>query len=318
MGEVDIAELLRRYSLRVTPQRRAILQAFRGAADEHLSADEVLSRASAAVPELGRGTVYATLAEFAELGVLGAVGNPEPIRYETDVAPHDHFACRLCLRLFDVDLGGRETLRRALTGYTIESVAVRADGVCGECHAYVRGLSDGVAQITETAAMTEQMLETLACSRVQSPVGELGVVASPTGIVHLAFEDGADFDAVNRRARSRRGPAAARDRLGPCAQSLERLFAGSQAPIADTIDWQLLSDAQAATLAAVQRIPYGQPRSYDRLRSALDPYAIGHLMGANPVPLLVPCHRVSCGSDRPDVYVGGVGNLHVLHALESR
>ena len=81
----DIADLLREHNLRVTPQRRAILQAFRGAVDEHLSADEVISRASVAVPEIGRGTVYATLAEFAELGVLGSVGNPEPIRYETNV-----------------------------------------------------------------------------------------------------------------------------------------------------------------------------------------------------------------------------------------
>ena len=87
VSENDIADLLRRNSLRVTPQRRAILQAFRGASDEHLSADEVISRASVAVPEIGRGTVYATLAEFAELGVLGSVGNPEPIRYETNVVP---------------------------------------------------------------------------------------------------------------------------------------------------------------------------------------------------------------------------------------
>src|SRR6202000_1829465 len=129
MTSDDVAGLLRRHQLRVTPQRRAILHAFRGTPDEHLSAEEVLSRASQAVPEIGRGTVYATLAEFAELGVLGAVGNPEPIRYETNVAPHDHFRCRLCLRLFDVALGDRETRHRPLEGYTIESIAVQAEGV---------------------------------------------------------------------------------------------------------------------------------------------------------------------------------------------
>jgi Fe2+ or Zn2+ uptake regulation protein/O6-methylguanine-DNA--protein-cysteine methyltransferase len=317
MSEADVAELLRRQGLRVTPQRRAILQAFRGAADEHLSADEVLSRASIVVPELGRGTVYATLAEFAELGVLGAVGNPEPIRYETNVAPHDHFSCRRCMRLFDVDLGGRGTLKRPLDGYTIESVAVRADGICAECHAYVGGLQDGIAQITDTAVMTAQMLDTLACSRIQSPLGDLGLVASPVGVVHLAFEDGADFEAISERARSRRGPSAARRRLGACAESLEHLFAGTPAPVADAIDWRLLADAQADTLAAVQRIPYAGSCSYDRLASALDPYAIGHLIGANPLPVLVPCHRVSCGGDRPEAYVGGIANLHVLQALEA-
>jgi Fe2+ or Zn2+ uptake regulation protein/O6-methylguanine-DNA--protein-cysteine methyltransferase len=314
----DIAELLRQHNLRVTPQRRAILQAFRGAVDEHLSADEVISRASVAVPEIGRGTVYATLAEFAELGVLGSVGNPEPIRYETNVAAHDHFRCRLCLRLFDVELGGRETQSRPLDGYTIESIAVQAEGVCADCHAYVRGLSDGAAEITSTELMTAEMLNGLACSRIQSPVGELGVVASAEGIVHVAFGDHADFGNVSDRARSRRGPAAARGRLNVCSVTLEAYFAGSHASGADAIDWRLLSDAKARTLTAVQQIPYDQPNSYNRLASELDAYGIGRLMGANPVPLLVPCHRVSCGSDRPEVYVGGVANLHVLQALESR
>jgi Fe2+ or Zn2+ uptake regulation protein len=225
VSQFDIAELLRRHNLRVTPQRRAILQAFHGAADEHLSADEVISRASVAVPEIGRGTVYATLAEFAELGVLASVGHPEPIRYETNIAPHDHFRCRLCMRLFDVNLGGDELARRPLDTYTIESA---------------------------------------------------------------------------------------------CAESLERYFGGSQAPASDMIDRRLLSDAQANTLTSVQQIPYAQPCSYSRLASDLDPYAIGHLMGSNPVPLLVPCHRVSCGSDRPQAYVGGADNLHVLQALEAR
>ncbi len=313
----DIADLLREHNLRVTPQRRAILQAFRGAVDEHLSADEVISRASVAVPEIGRGTVYATLAEFAELGVLGAVGNPEPIRYETNVTPHDHFRCRLCLRLFDVELGGRQTRRQPLDGYTIESVAVHAEGVCADCHAYVRGLSDGAAEISSTELMTTDMLRGLACARIPSPVGELGVAASPTGVVHVAFEGHADFANLSERTRSRRGPAAARGRLSACLETFVGYFEGSHTPPPDVIDWRLLSDAKARTLRAVQHIPYDQLSSYNRLASELDAYGIGHLMGANPVPLLVPCHRVSCGSDRPEVYVGGLVNLHTLQALEA-
>ncbi len=313
----DTAELLHQHNLRVTPQRRAILQAFRGAIDEHLSADEVIARASVSVPEIGRGTVYATLAEFAELGVLGAVGNPEPIRYETNVEPHDHFRCRLCLRLFDVELGGRETRRQSLHGYTIESIAIQAEGVCADCDAYVRGLHDGAVEISSAELMTADMLDGLACSRLQSPVGELGLVASAEGIVHVAFEDHADFENVTKRARSRRGPAVARTRLHALSESLGGYFAGSHAPVLDAIDWRLLSDAKARTLAAVQQIPYDQKNSYNRLASELDAYAIGHLMGANPLPLLVPCHRVSRGSDRPEVYVGGLANLHTLQALEA-
>ena len=100
----DPAEALRARGLRVTPQRRAILGAFSDRPEEHLSADEIHARAAAVVPEIGRGTVYATLAELTELGLLAAFGAAEPVRYETNTADHAHFRCRLCLRLFDVDL----------------------------------------------------------------------------------------------------------------------------------------------------------------------------------------------------------------------
>ena len=114
--EQDPGELLRARGLRVTPQRRAILGAFSRDAAEHLSADEIHARAAAVVPELGRGTVYATLAELTELGLLAARGSPEPVRYETNTEPHQHFRCRLCLRLFDVELADPHHLARSARG----------------------------------------------------------------------------------------------------------------------------------------------------------------------------------------------------------
>src|ERR1700759_3878074 len=177
MTSDDVAGLLRRPRLRVTPQRRAILHAFRGTADEPLAAEEVMSRASQAVPEIGRGTVYATLAELAELGLLGSVGNPEPVRYEMNVTPHDHFRCRLCLRLFDIELGGRELEMRPLAGYAIEAVAVHAEGICAQCHDYERGLGDGAARMMDQATLTDELVERLTCLRVESPVGELALGA---------------------------------------------------------------------------------------------------------------------------------------------
>ena len=136
----DAVARLRRHRLRVTPQRRAILESFRGTVDEHLSAEEVLSRASVAVPAIGRGTVYAALNELTELGLLSSVGHAESIRYETNVRAHDHFHCRVCLRMFDVDLGGAEMPADRPAGYRVESVAVRADGVCPVCRSAGRTL----------------------------------------------------------------------------------------------------------------------------------------------------------------------------------
>jgi Fur family transcriptional regulator, stress-responsive regulator len=312
----DAAQLLRRHELRVTPQRRAILNAFSGTADEHLSAEEVLSRAAAAVPEIGRGTVYATLAELAELGLLASVGSSEPVRYEINTGAHDHFRCRLCLRLFDIDLGGRALEHRRVAGYEIDSVAVRAEGLCAQCRAYERGLGDGARQIKERATLSDDQLSQLSCLRMASPVGDLAVAASEDGICRIAFDDHADFENMGRRARSRRGSSAARERAQALDATFAGYFGGSRARAENLIDWSLLPAESAVVLRGVQEIPYAEPRSYHLLMGALSAYDCGVVIGANPVPLLVPCHRVSRGSVRLQSYVGGLERLQFLQKLE--
>src|ERR1700759_3173985 len=158
----DPGELLRRHSLRVTPQRRAILGAFAGGSTEHLAAEEVHARALRDVPELGRGTVYATLAELNELGILGAVGAPEPVRYETNVAPHHHFRCRLCLRLFDVEIDPPSPAGLEKAGYTVELITAPAEGVCVECRLYENGLEDGARAMIDGRLVDDAALAGLA------------------------------------------------------------------------------------------------------------------------------------------------------------
>ena len=317
MTSDDVAGLLRRHRLRVTPQRRAILHAFRGTTDEHLSAEEVLSRASQAVPEIGRGTVYATLAELAELGLLGSVGNPEPVRYETNVEPHDHFRCRLCLRLFDVELGGRDLESHSLPGYSIDAVVVYAEGTCAQCHEYERGVIDGARGVIERPTLSDELIGELTCLRVESPVGELALGASSEGVVRVAFEDHADFESLSRRAKSRRGSVAGRDRLAALSAGFMGYWGGGRDALEDLIDWHLLDDDAAELLRSVQAIPYAEPISYNRIMAGLSAYDCGAVIGADPMPLLIPCHRVSRGVNRLDAYVGGLDRLHFLQDLES-
>jgi Fe2+ or Zn2+ uptake regulation protein/O6-methylguanine-DNA--protein-cysteine methyltransferase len=317
MTSDDVAGMLRHHRLRVTPQRRAILNAFRGTPDEHLSAEEVLSRASQAVPEIGRGTVYATLAELAELGLLGSVGNPEPVRYETNVEAHDHFRCRLCLRLFDVELGGRDLEARTLAGYSIEAVAVRAEGICAQCHDYERGVVDGARLVLERPTISEDTVAQLSCVRVASPLGELALGASSDGIVRVAYEDHADFDLLSTRAKGRRGSIAGRDRVTALNTAFTGYFGGGRDAMTDLIDWHLVPDDTAQLLRAAQKIPYAEPLSYDRIMAAVSAYDCGVAVGTDPVPLLVPCHRVSQGSHRLEAYVGGPERLRFLQKLES-
>ncbi|MFZ0041653.1 MAG: transcriptional repressor [Solirubrobacteraceae bacterium] len=316
MRSEQAARVLRDQDLRVTPQRRAILESFWGASDEHLSAEEVLSRASAVVPEIGRGTVYAALAELTELGVLASVGSSEPARYEINVTRHDHFRCRLCLRLFDVELGGAELAERRLDGYAVESVIVRAEGVCAACTDYGRGLHDGAAEILERPAIDGETLTRCSCAAIQTPVGKLALAATADGVVRIAFEDHADFGALIERARSRRGAVQARQRVRGLAGRLDGYFRGEQRMGADYLDWEVSGGVPAGLLQRVQNVPYAASRSYERLQAELTPYDCGLALGCNPLPILIPCHRVTRGSERPETYVGGSARLHVLHNLE--
>lgn len=316
MPSEEAAQLLRRHQLRVTPQRRAILSAFSGARDEHLSAEEVLSRASAAVPEIGRGTVYATLAELAEVGLLASVGTAEPIRFEVNLGPHDHFRCRLCLRLFDVEFGGRELESRELPGYVVEAVAVRAEGLCAQCREYERGLIKGARQITARPTLSDAQIGELSCLRVASPLGDLAVAASADGICRVAFDDHADFASLGLRARTRRGSGGARGRAKALGTTFAGYFGGGRDRAPDLVDWGLLPAETAAVLRRVQEIPYAEPRSYHLMMEGLSAFDCGVAIGGNPVPLLVPCHRVSRGSVRLEAYVGGLERLRVLQRLE--
>jgi AraC family transcriptional regulator of adaptative response/methylated-DNA-[protein]-cysteine methyltransferase len=239
------------------------------------------------------------------------------VRYETNLDPHDHFHCRLCLRLFDVELGGRELVDRPLPGYAIETVAVRADGICAECRDYERGLSAGAAHVRRRPTVDESAAGELTSTTVETPLGMLALAASAGGVARIAFEDHADFPLLAERARSRRGPVAGRRRATQVASTLARYFDGFRGSGQDEVDWRFCTPPTVTALMSVHEIPYGEPRSYERLEGGLSAFDCGYAMGSNPLALLIPCHRVTRGSHRPDVYVGGPRRLHIVQELEA-
>ena len=89
---------------------------------------------------------------------------------------------------------------------------------------------------------------------------------------------------------------------------LEEYFAGIRREFDLPLDLSGLEPATRAVLAALQAIPYGTTVTYGELArrsgTGLPPRAIGSVMGGNPVPLLVPCHRVVAG-DGLGGYSGG-------------
>jgi Fe2+ or Zn2+ uptake regulation protein/O6-methylguanine-DNA--protein-cysteine methyltransferase len=315
----DPGETLREHGLRSTPQRRAILTAFEGGPAEHLSADEVHARASQLQPDLGRGTVYATLAELTELGLLGAIGAPEPVRYEINATPHDHFRCRVCLRHFDVDPAPRDAPPATPAGFTVERVETRLEGVCAECAQYAAGLSSGARAIAKDPPLAGLLDRPgVAYASTDGPLGPLQLAASPDGLVRIAFEHHADFAELQARSGRRRGGQTAREHLRTAIEELARFFAGELTRFASPVDWAAFPPRLAEALRAAAGIPFAGRRSYAELGLGQPARELGRSYGTNPVPLLVACHRVTRGVELPDAYVGGLERRRWLEAHELR
>ena len=289
------------------------------ASAEHLSADEVHARASQLHPDLGRGTVYATLAELTELGLLGAIGAPEPVRYEINATAHDHFRCRVCLRHFDLDGAPQDAPPVAPEGFTVERVEMRLEGVCAECSDYEAGLVSGASTIANGRPLAE-LLERpgVACAASDGPLGPLQLAATSDGLVRLAFEDHGDFAALQARSDGRRGSQAARGHLRAAIEELRSYFDGRAHALRVAGRLVRVRAAAGRRAAGGGRIPYGRRRSYTELGLGLSARELGLSYGANPLPLLTPCHRVTRGVETPDAFVGGLERRRWLEAHERR
>lgn len=124
----------------MTAQRRVIFRVFDAQAVEetdahiHLTADEVLDRATAALPEISRATVYNTLNELVDAGELLAVNVGDRVtRYDPNVhTRHDHLVCSSCGAIFDVPAVPVQ-IPPIAPGFTVASAEVIYRGRCADC-----------------------------------------------------------------------------------------------------------------------------------------------------------------------------------------
>ncbi len=135
----SLTERLTERGWRMTPQRRVISAVFdvSGPQNIHLTADEVLERAVAALPEISRATVYNTLGELVDAGELRSVRVGDRItRYDPNIdASHHHMVCNSCGAIFDVpapNMRPPDTTKVA-EGFVVESTEVIYRGVCADC-----------------------------------------------------------------------------------------------------------------------------------------------------------------------------------------
>ena len=162
----------------------------------------------------------------------------------------------------------------------------------------------------------------LAYTTVASPLGELLLVASARGLAQMHYLDDAleaalQTIAAKRSPRIVESPAA----LDPWRRELDEYFSGARRRFEAALDWESMTAFQRAVLRATVAIPYGETSTYSGVASAAGSAhaqrAAGNALGANPLAIIIPCHRVlrlggACGG-----YTGGLDRKHYLLELEA-
>ena len=133
-----LLDKFRHSGLRITPQRRAILELLVDD-DSHPTAEEVYQRVLVVMPDVSRTTVYNTLRELSDLGELTPVQDLSEggQRYDTNNVTHHHLYCVACHKLIDIDHNFAELdlAPEERSGYRILSRQVTFYGVCPDCQA---------------------------------------------------------------------------------------------------------------------------------------------------------------------------------------
>jgi len=161
----------------------------------------------------------------------------------------------------------------------------------------------------------------VAYASLDSPFGPLLLAATPRGLVRVNLPNQDPGQALEELAakvspRVLEAPA----RLDQARRELDLYFAGKLTEFGLPIDWALAHGFRGKVQRAIERIPYGQTRTYTEMaRRAGNERAVraaGTACGTNPIPIVVPCHRVLRSGGGLGGYGGGLPMKEALLELE--
>lgn len=162
----------------------------------------------------------------------------------------------------------------------------------------------------------------VAYAKLDSPVGTLLLAKTPAGLVRLAYLDYSGEDAVLADLAARVSPRvlAAPRKLDEPRRELDEYFAGRRKQFEIPIDWTLTRGFGRRVLQATALIPFGSVSSYQRVAaeagSPRGSRAAGNALGSNPLPIVVPCHRVLHAGGGLGGYTGGLERKRLLLGVE--
>ena len=171
-------------------------------------------------------------------------------------------------------------------------------------------------------AFDEGAVEVAYCE-VDSPLGTLVAAGTGRGLLRLAYEDfNGGLDAVLEHLAHRVSPRIVElpAKLDAVRRELDEYFEGRRRGFDVPIDWSLTTGFTQRVLQATARIPFGAVSSYAGVAadagSPRATRAAGNALGSNPLPIVVPCHRVLRSGGKLGGYTGGLDKKEHLLRLE--
>ena len=170
------------------------------------------------------------------------------------------------------------------------------------------------------AAAAEAGLLDVAYDVVESPLGELFVGVSERGLCVISYESDPDVE-IERLARGfgSRVLRSARP-VDPARRQLDEYFAGKRKRFDLDVDLRLARDFGRTVLEELRRVPFGEVTTYGALAAKAGKpkaaRAVGTIMNRNPVPIVLPCHRVIGANGSLVGYAGGLERKQQLLRLE--
>lgn len=172
-----------------------------------------------------------------------------------------------------------------------------------------------------SAQAGERGLVDVAYRTLETPVGPLLLAATETGLVRVAFER-EGFDAVLESLAQRISPRVleAPHRLDAAAAELDEYFAGRRHSFDVPLDFALSSGFRRSVQTSLLGIDYGRTRSYKEIAELVGSpravRAVGTACATNPLPVVLPCHRVLRSDGGLGGYIGGLEAKTALLSLE--
>jgi methylated-DNA-[protein]-cysteine S-methyltransferase len=170
-------------------------------------------------------------------------------------------------------------------------------------------------------AAADARLVDVAYAEVDSPVGPLVIAATRRGLARVSYSNEYEAGVLEELAaklspRVLRAPA----RLDDVRRELNEYFEGVRTRFDLSIDWSLTQGFSRKVLRATARIPYGKVSTYKKVAGRAGneraARAAGNALRSNPIPIVVPCHRVLGSGGALTGYAGGLARKEFLLELE--